>query len=93
MGDGTPNRAAVLQARYYALADGHNERVTREEALSDIAHALYRRGDDYDSRMPELWQRSGITSSNWQNRADEFVAEIPWLAAYIASLPSEDDVG
>jgi len=66
-------------------------RMTREEALSDIAHALYRRGNDYDPQMPELWQRSGMTSSNWHTRADEFVAGIPWLAAYIASLPSEDD--
>jgi hypothetical protein len=34
---------------------------------------------------------SGITSSNWHTRADEFVAAVPWLAAYIAGLPSEDD--
>lgn len=78
-------------SRYLALQDGHTERVTREEALSDIAHALYRRSDDYDPQMPQLWQRSGITSSNWQTRADEFVAATPWLAAYIAALPSEDD--
>lgn len=68
-----------------------NERVTREEAMSDIAHALYRRSGDWDPVMPELWQRSGMTESNWRIRADEFVISIPWLAAYIASLPSEDD--
>jgi hypothetical protein len=74
------------------IAGGDTGRVTREEALSDIAHALYRYSDDFNPAMPELWQRSGMTSSNWHRRADEFVAKVPWLAAYIASLPSEDDV-
>ena len=64
--------------------------LTREQAMEDIATRLYEQSDAFDPRMPELWQRSGITSSRWQSYAESFVEATPWLASFIADLPSED---
>jgi hypothetical protein len=48
----------------------------RERYLSAVAHVLYRQSDEYDPDMPNLWQRSGMTSSRWRERAAEFVADV-----------------
>lgn len=76
-----------------AVARIDDAAITQEQAFSDVEHALYRRHEWYDPEMPELWQRSGTTSSFFYSLAREFVTELPWLKAYIESLPSEDDDG
>lgn len=41
----------------------------RQEILGVIAQALYEIGDDFDPRMPELWQRGFMTREPHQRNA------------------------